>query len=332
MISMKEIAEKCGVSVATVSKALNDKGDISEATKQFILKTAQEMGYTLNAAARAMKTSRSYNIGVLFVDRTDAGLSHEYFSNILESFKKEAEQRGYDITFISHSIAGQESTYLKHCEYRGFDGVGIISADFNDPEIRELMESDLPVVVIDYISGKCPAVISDNTRGLQELVQYAHRKGHRKLAFIHGEMTDVTRDRVMGFYRACRELEIEVDPDYVLESNYHDMEMCAEKTKEILAKGDLPSCIIFPDDYSFLGAARVLNEAGLRIPEDISVMGYDGIRLARLSGLTTYAQNTEALGSAACRKLVEEIENGTRTNDYTVVIGSLLEGNTVKQL
>ena len=136
----------------------------------------------------------------------------------------------------------------------------------------------------------------------------------------------------MGFYRACRELEIEVDPDYVLESNYHDMEMCAEKTKEILAKGDLPSCIIFPDDYSYLGSMKVLQDAGLRVPEDISAMGYDGIRLARVIGLTTYRQDTETLGRAACRRLIEKIENPEAMTEQTVVMGRLIEGNTVSTI
>ena len=101
MVSIKDISVRCGVSVATVSKALNNHSDISEATKQHILAVAREMGYYPNSFARALKTNRTYNIGVLFVDEAQSGLTHEYFANVLDSFKVEAESQGFDITFIN---------------------------------------------------------------------------------------------------------------------------------------------------------------------------------------------------------------------------------------
>lgn len=332
MISMKEIAERCGVSVATVSKALNGKADISKATRDKILRKAEELGYMLNASARALKTNRTYSIGVLFIDSMAAGLAHEYFSEILESFKRTAEESGYDITFISHTISGRPSTYLKHCEYRNFDGVAVISANFADPEIQEVIQSELPVVTIDYISDRCPSVVSDNARGLQELVKYAYSMGHRKIAFIHGELTDVTKDRLMGFYRACRESGIEPDPAWIRQGRYHDMEVCAQRTAELLALENRPTCIIFPDDYSYLGSMKVLRDANIRVPDDISAIGYDGIRLARITGLTTYRQDTEQLGRAACRRLLEKIENPEAMNAQTVVMGHLIPGETVRNI
>lgn len=101
MVSMRDIAEKCSVSVATVSKALNNHSDISEETRKKIRQTASDMGYYPNSAARALKTNRSYNIGVLMNDRAHSGLTHEYFSAVLEGVKVESESRGYDITFIN---------------------------------------------------------------------------------------------------------------------------------------------------------------------------------------------------------------------------------------
>ena len=123
MVSMKDIALRCGVSVATVSKALNGQPDIGEETRARIAATAKEMGYMTNSAARALKTNRTYNLGVLFVDERRSGLTHEYFSAMLESFKVEAENHGYDITFINHNVGGRSTSYLQHCLYRGVDGV-----------------------------------------------------------------------------------------------------------------------------------------------------------------------------------------------------------------
>ena len=115
MVSLKDISEACNVSVATVSKALNNQSDISEKTKARIQKVAKEMGYYPNSAAKALKTNRTWNLGVLFADEAQSGLTHDYFANVLDSFKRTAEQRGYDITFINCcKTRGNKMTYLEH--------------------------------------------------------------------------------------------------------------------------------------------------------------------------------------------------------------------------
>ena len=158
MVSLKTIAERCGVSTATVSKALNDHKDISEETKNRVKQTAEALGYFPNAAARALKTNRSYNIGVLFEEEAGRGLTHEYFSGVLNGLKIQAEKLGYDITFINTSPVGKKLSYLEHCKYRNFDGVVIVCARFQDNEVQELMSSDIPVVTIDYVHYSCSAV------------------------------------------------------------------------------------------------------------------------------------------------------------------------------
>ena len=151
MVSLKTIAERCGVSTATVSKALNDHKDISEATRKRVRQVADELGYFPNAAARALKTNRSYNIGVLFEEEAGRGLTHEYFSGVLNGLKKQAEKLGYDITFINTCFENRKMSYYDHCRYRNFEGVAIVCADFNEPDVVELMNSELPVVTIDYV-------------------------------------------------------------------------------------------------------------------------------------------------------------------------------------
>ena len=151
MPSLKDLAKECGVSVATVSKALNDQPDIAPATRERIRAAARRMGYLPNAAARALKTNRTYNLGVLFVDEKQSGLTHEYFSAVLDSFKVEAEKHGYDITFINHNISGKSMSYLEHCHYRGVDGVVIACVNFYDPQVVELVNGDVPVVTIDHV-------------------------------------------------------------------------------------------------------------------------------------------------------------------------------------
>ena len=333
MVSMKDIARRCGVSVATVSKALNGLPDIGEETRQRICAVASEMGYMTNSAARALKTKRTYNLGILFVDERRSGLSHEYFSSILEGFKQEAEAHGYDITFINSNVGDQPISYLRHCRYRGLDGVLIACVDFHDPRVVELVESSIPVVTIDHVFPDRQAILSDNVDGLEALVRHAYEKGHRRIAFLHGEDTSVTKGRLTGFYKACRELGIEVPAEYVIPCVYHDPDRCAQATRQLLQLENRPTCIIFPDDFSFMGGHNAVLEAGLRMPDDISALGYDGINLARIMHLTTYTQNAMTIGRTSAERLIMLVENPDAARKEPILIhGGLMEGISVKQL
>lgn len=130
-ITIKDVAARCGLSVSTVSKAFNHYCDISEHTREMVQRTAREMGYFPNAIARALKANRSYNLGVLFVDGSETGLTHDFFAAVLEGFKAEAERCGYDMTFINHHIGRTAMSYLEHCRYRNVDGICLACVDFH---------------------------------------------------------------------------------------------------------------------------------------------------------------------------------------------------------
>ena len=281
MVSIKDVSARSGVSVATVSKALNDHSDISQATKEHVKQIAKEMGYFPNSSARALKTNRTYNLGVLFMDDTQSGLTHEYFANVLDSFKVEAERNGYDITFISKHTGRKNMSYYEHSKYRGVDGVVIACIDFTDPQVAELIAGELPVVTIDHVFDNRTAINSDNIKGMKDLITYIYEMGHRKIAYIHGADSSVTRNRVGSFYKTMGELGIEVSDAYIKSGIYHDPVSTAALTRELLNGKDRPTCIIFPDDFSCIGGINVIKEMGLRIPEDISVAGYDGITFRR---------------------------------------------------
>ena len=269
MVSLKDIAAACGVSASTVSKALNDLDDISEKRKAMIRQKANEMGYLPNMAARALKTKMTHNIGVLFIDDYHSGLTHPYFAPVLESLKTEVENLGYDITFINKNVGGREMSYLEHCRYRNVDGVVIANVDFTKEEVVELVESDIPVVTIDHVFNNCPAVVSDNIKGIRELTEYVISMGHKKIAYIHGQQNSVTKVRLASFYRTMEEHELSVPDEYVPEAPYLEAEASADVTKKLLALKNPPTCILYPDDYTAIGGIAVIREAGLSIPSDI---------------------------------------------------------------
>lgn len=336
MASLKDIARECHVSVATVSKALNNHSDISEERKAEIRSKADEMGYRPNLFARTLKTNRSYNIGVLFTDLAHNGLTHDYFAAVLDSFKVAVEQNDYDLTFLNCNKTGKNRmSYLEHARYRGFDGVVIACVDFTDPEVLELVSSDIPVVTIDYVFNDRLAVISDNAKGMEQLLTYIYQMGHRRIAYIHGADSAVTRSRLSSFYRTAELLGLDIPDEYVLESDYRDTAGAAAATEKLLDIRRPPTCIVYPDDFAAFGGINVIRGRGLSIPEDISVAGYDGIRLARhaVPRLTTLCQDTQHLGQYAAEKLIDLIEKPrTALRNITVVEGKVYEGQTIRNL
>ncbi len=336
MASLKDIAKKCGVSVATVSKALNDQSDIGKETKEKVQKTAQQMGYFPNAAARALKTHKSYNIGVLFKDEAGSGLTHEYFSGVLNAFKEEAESQGYDISFINNRFEKRELSYTEHCRYRNFEGVVIVCADWNDPAVIELLNSPIPKTTVDYVHQSCPAVSSNNIQGIEELVRYVYRKGHRRIAYIHGEdFSYVTKERVTTFRKTAEELGLTIPDEYIRTAEYLKIEGAARATGALLDLPEPPTCIFYPDDTALIGGRNVIRERHLRIPDDISIVGYDGTRMSQLLSprLTTIRQDTDLIGVEAARRLISLIEKPKTTLVERVVIGgTLIPGESVKEV
>ena len=333
MVTIKDISKACGVSPSTVSKVLNGYTDISRETIENVFRTAETMGYTPNAAARMLKTNRSNNIGVLFEDALQSGLRHEYFSAMLTSLKDEAEQHGYDITFISRDLGGRPMSFLEHCRYRKCDGLVITCADFFDDGITELIRSEIPVVTVDHTFDRRGAVVSDNVRGMTELVEYVFSRGHRCIAYIYGDDTSVTRNRLAGFHRTCVRLGVSVPDEYVLPARYHDAESCAAATRRLMELREPPTCILYPDDIALLGGRNQLESMGLSVPEDISIAGYDGCYLSRALRpvLTTVQQDTDTIGRLAARQLIRAIESPkTYLPRQELIPGKLQEGGTVK--
>ena len=337
IVSLKDISKACGVSIATVSKALNDHSDISKETKSKIREVADKLGYHPNAAAQALKTNRSNNIGVLFVDEANSGLTHDYFSHVLDSFKKKAEQEGFDITFInSDKSRNGNMTYLSHAIYRGFDGVVIACVEFSDPQVDELIKSNIPVVTIDHSFYNRIAIVSDNIKGVKELVTYIYEQGHRKIAYVHGqEDTAVTQSRVASFYNTLQELGVNIPDEYVVSSPYRNTDRAYEATNRLLDLEDPPTCILYPDDFAAFGGLNAIRRRGLRVPEDISVAGYDGIAIARHISprMTTVIQDTDRIGREAASKLIDLIGNPKGTIIEQIVVDGVLDkGETVRRI
>lgn len=335
MVSIKNIAVKCGVSIATVSKALNDHKDVSESTKQLVRETAKEMGYLPNANARALKTNRTYNLGVIFVEKAQSGLTHNYFASVLNGFKNQVESRGYDITFINREFGSDNMSYYEHCKYRNVDGVLIACVDFYNDSAADMFDSDIPVIAIDYAVNQKLSVISDNSSGMKSLIEYCYRNGHTKIAYVFGDTSDVTSARINSYVSTLKSLGIPLREDYLEQSKYRDPKLTEEMFEKLVQLSDPPTCILLPDDFAAIGAMNAADRLGLKIPDDISIVGYDGIILTKVLSpqLTTWEQDTERLGMEAAKQLIRLINKEITQDEPPIIIeGKLIEGQSVKRL
>lgn len=330
-VTIRDVAARCGLSVSTVSKAFNNYSDISAETRATVQRVAREIGYFPSAVARTLKTNRSYNLGVLFDDDSQSGLTHAFFAAVLEAFKKESERRGYDLTFISHHIGSTGMTYLEHCHYRNVDGVFAVCTNFSDPEVTALLESSLPCVTVDHIHPSHSSVCSNNEDGMLQLVRKAVALGHRRIAFVGGQDNDVTQRRRMGFIAGMKEAGLSVQAEWFRDARYDDPAASYQAALSLLDLPEPPTCIMLPDDHCCLGAIRAAEEKHIRIPQDLAIAGFDGTREAQLvhPHLTTIIQDTDAIGRTAAMLLIDRIETPSLPITHRTIPTSLLDSESL---
>ncbi len=337
MVTIKDISKISGYSITTVSKALNDYSDISIKTKNKILKLAEDMNYIPNSQARSLVTQKSFTIGIIFHEISGIGLQHPLFSKILESFKSEVESKGYDLLFLSHSNVGKMGSYLRHSLRKQVEGIFVLCAEFFSDELIELYNSDLPVVMIDFEQENTLNITSNNEQSIYLAVKHLYDLGHRKIANIHGgKNTYIGGTRKKVFEDSIVSLGLELRQDYLLEGEFFSKENGYEAMQNLLALKEPPTAIFCASDMMAIGAIQAIQEAGKKVPDDFSVIGFDGIEAGQIVSpkLTTIKQDTVNMGKTAAREVLKMIDKKKRhsSGKSIVVDGHLIEGCSVKRL
>lgn len=312
MTTIYDIAKKTGYSPTTVSKAFNNYSDVREKTREEILQAAREMGYLPNAHARTLTTKKSWTIGVLFVESTGAGIRHPFFGAVIESFKQVAVARGYALMFISKDVGGKQSGYLENCRIHGVDGVVVFLSDYEDPYFRELLESNIPKVILDFKTTLSHTVCSDNQAGAQQAIDYLVSLGHQRIAHISGGGNSFPGEqREQGYTMAMERHGLEIPEGYIVEGGFFALENGYAAMQHLLAHRERPTAVFASGDLLALGAVMAAKDHGLSVPGDVSVIGFDDIELARYvtPALTTVRQNTAELGTKAAEMLLSTIDN-----------------------
>lgn len=337
MATIYDIAKACGLSPATVSKALSNASDVSAATRERVRRTAQELDYVPNAGARALSQSRTWSIGVLCQDASQMGLWHYLFAQVIESFKDYVEQHGYDIVFISNKVGNLGLSYLGHCRYRRVDGIFMVNADYTQKDTKELIDSNLPKIAIDFENEKIGCVKTDPDESMRMLFAHLHRMGHRNIVYLHGERGKyISEARISALEKAAAALGDEQTKFRLFPSTYYSIEGGYDSMKKLLAAtvDDRPTAVIASDDYSAIGVIEAIRDAGLSVPDDISVVGFDGIEITQRTSprLTTIRQDTKAIGEAAAKNLLAQIAREAEEEKTISLKPVLILGESCKDL
>jgi DNA-binding LacI/PurR family transcriptional regulator len=306
MADIRDIAKMAGVSTATVSKVLNNYKEVSDATKARILKIVEEVGYIPNSNARALSTKRSWLIGIVYSEGLNIGLEHNYFSGLLEAFKREIEAMGFEVVFIS----GYGIGYLKRCQVRNVDGVFVVAADISDPGLQALFDSDIKCVTTDVPYKSIPLIYSDNRMGSRQAISHLYELGHRRIAHIAGPVGSVAgKERLEGYRQGLEEHGLAYDPLLVVEAGDFGSSEGYACMNRLFQLDDVPTAVYAICDLSAVGAMHAIKEHQLEVGKDISLIGFDDIELAYHihPSLTTIKQDRKLIGKTLAETLVKRI-------------------------
>lgn len=299
-VTIRDVAAKAGVSVATVSRVFNRKGPIKEDTMRRVMEIAAELQYVPHAGARSLSTRSTRTIGVVLPD-----LHGEFFSEVIRGIDLAARAEGYHL-LLSGSHADREEMRAVVQAVRGLvDGLIVMSPDLEPSALVADLPNGLPVVLLNARVGGHPSVTIDNSGGARDVVRHVHSLGHRRIAFIGGPQHNVDAEqRRRGYRAAMKELALEVlehDGHFTEESGFDAGRTIASMKKR-------PSAVFAANDAMAIGALSAFREAGLRIPEDVALVGFDDIPIARFltPPLTTVKVPIAELG----RKGFELLANG----------------------
>lgn len=309
MVSIKDVAKHCGVSAMTVSRALNNSSEISENTKEKILKVCQELGYRPNSAARSLITKKINMIGLIIPD-----IQNQYYAGISKGVSSCLETEGYGLILCnSDRKKSNEERYLNFLAEGRVDGIIILPIKPNK-EDYEVIVNELPVVMADNLAEglKVSFVGNNNYYGGTKIIEHMINQGYRKIGAILGDRSSTASNERFRAYRdVLKNNNIEFDENIILNSN-STFEDGFELANQLIEKG--VDSIFSINDTVAMGVIKYCYINNIKIPESLGVSGYDNIEQSAMLPvpLTTVDQNNSLLGNIAAEILMERINDRTR--------------------
>lgn len=317
-ITIYDVAKKAGVGIGTVSRAINNSPQISPKTREKILQVIKELKYQPHAMAQSLARKRTNTIACIVPDFTGY-----FFVELLHSIQREISKHNYDLILYSVDETEKKEIFLRRTlREKKVDGVLLLSLEISDCDADKFIQSKFPIVLIDGYHPRLDSIIIENKQGAYLATQHLLELGHHKVAMITGQLSSIPASiRLRGYKKALKEYQKKFCEQYVISVNSHDdVELISnhgfnEKAgyqamlQLLELKDKKPTAVFISSDIQAIGAIRAIAERGLRIPEDIAIVGFDDIKLAELVGLTTMRQPISEMGLLAVKCLINKITN-----------------------
>ncbi|MFC4775833.1 LacI family DNA-binding transcriptional regulator [Paenibacillus sp. GCM10023252] len=336
MTTIKDIARAAKVSVTTVSRALNGYSDVNETTRVKIRTIADQLGYSPNMAARSLVSKKTKTLGLLLSNVTRDSSKDNIAFEVLCGMNDRAGELDYDLVLFSTTPQKQKmKSYKTLCEERGVDGVIIMGIRLDDPYLKEIVSSSIPCVLIDIpLEGpNVSYVTSDNTKGAFLAVQHLIDHGHRHIGLINGHaQADVSLLRLEGYRQALKESGLSFDSSIVLDGSFSEGGG-EDAARRLLQTHPEVTALFCASDLMALGAMKGVKGLGKRVPEDISIIGFDNIGLTGYCtpALTTVHQDKYGMGHHAAQVLIDMLE-GREVEHHLVLPTELMIRESVAKV
>ena len=313
MVKITDVAKRAGVSVATVSRVLNRRGNVKKSTEEKVLEVIRELNYGPNFPASSLRTKKTHTIGMIVPD-----ITNPFFPIVFRGAESVAKQEGYTIILCNtFEDEYEEIRSLSMLEAKKVDGILLIKAPSrsgNEPYMEKLKDLPIPIVYLDRIPQlqDIPAVVADNIGGGYAATTHLIRLGHRKIALMTVQYPlTVHRERLQGYVNALHEHNISINKFYIKKGT-PTIQEGTSLGHSLISMKDLPTAIFVTNHKLTIGLMRALEMAGLQCPRDISVVGYDDFDWENVfhPRLTVVAQPAYQMGETAAQLLITILRDG----------------------
>ena len=336
-IDIYKIADEAGVSKSTVSRVINNKAGVKDSTREKVAKVIKDLNYKPNSSAKGLASKKTHTIGLVVSDITDP-----LFAKFVKGAERKAMEANYNMMLAnSHWVVEEELKCIQMFEEGRVDGILMISGGSEvrlDNYLNNLASHNLQIVVVDrkIENQRIPKLNSDNLDAGYRATKYLLDLGHRKIAHIKGEdvaSSAASKDRVDGYKKALAEAGIKEE---IIYPGYFARERAEEATHKLLQEHPEVTAIFYASDMMAIGGLKAIKSEGLKIPDDISIIGIDGIEMAALMDppITTLAQPAYEMGYQGMKKLIKKLEgeNDSYHSEDTIFKMELMERESTKKL
>ncbi|WP_375750288.1 HTH-type transcriptional repressor PurR [Vibrio sp. HN007] len=333
MATIKDVARLAGVSTTTVSHVINKTRFVAEATQERVMEAVKELNYAPSAVARSLKCNTTRTVGMLVTQSTNP-----FLAEVIDGFESYCYRQGYTLILCNTGgIYEKQRDYVRFLAEKRVDGIFVLCSDLTT-ELQEMLEShtDIPKVIMDWgdWENQSDKIIDNSEEGGYLATKYLLERGHEKIFCLSGHLDKtLCIERIEGYKRALQEFDIEFNQENILEGNF-ECDMAVEAADRILELDEKPTAVFCFNDIMALGLMSRLQEKGMRIPEDISVIGYDNIDLAAYFSppLTTVHQPKRRVGKTAFEILLERIKNKEHERRVFEMHPEIISRKSVKEL